>query len=68
MSIQTLVRIVQANASNTMMAQAFRHALGMPQHIRHGDTSAILDRYANTRALMMQRHGVRLWARLSNRV
>lgn len=60
MSIQTLMRIVQASASNTVMAQAFRRALGMPQHIRHGDTSAIFGRYSNARALMMQRHGVRL--------
>jgi len=51
--------VIRCNA-DTLMAFAFRRAVGCPQPKQRGRTSARLNRYADAERLMGQRYGVRM--------
>ena len=59
MNIADIYEAVYLCNADTLMAYAFRKAVGCPQHKPVAKLTARVDRYADAGRLMGQRHGVR---------
>ena len=60
MNIADIYEAVYFCTADTLMAFAFRKAVGCPQPKRRGRSSARVDKYAGADKLMGQRYGVRM--------
>ncbi|MBQ9002376.1 MAG: hypothetical protein IJ087_11030 [Eggerthellaceae bacterium] len=60
MGIGEIYALVYANKARTVVASAFRRALGIPNPPTRGRVSVRRDRYRGTARAMRQRYGVRL--------
>ena len=59
-TIADIVEAVYLCNADTLMAWAFRRAVGAPPLARPGAVAARVDRYGDVRRLMRQRYGVRM--------
>ena len=60
MGIVEILAIVRRSNAQTVVAFAFRRALGVPSPPARGGASARRDRYRGAARIMRQRYGVRL--------
>ena len=60
MNVADIYEAVKTCNADTLMAFAFRRVFGLPQPKRRGRSSARVDRFADAKRLMKQRHGVRM--------
>lgn len=60
MTIDELHEAVRACAADTLIAAAFRRAVGLTPYRARGKATAKVDRYAGASGLMRQRYGVRM--------
>jgi hypothetical protein len=60
MTLEEIYRAVRRCGADTIVACAFRKALGIPQLESRPRVAARLDRYDGVEALMRQRYGVRM--------
>ena len=60
MSIREILILVRASDADTLMAFAFRRAVGVAHPFKPGALSARVDRYQDASRLMHQRYGVRM--------
>lgn len=60
MTIAEIYEAVSLCNADTLMAYAFRQAVGCPQPRRRGRSSARVNRFADAERLMGQRYGVRM--------
>ena len=58
MTIADIYEAVYMCNADTLIAFAFRRAVGCPQPPRRGRAKAFVDRFADAEKLMKQRHGV----------